>query len=178
MLATAAASFADCGDWPDPGGFEAAELRECGPAAGRLLAHAAALLAAAAEEVLHEDGNPAWVGEAVTWALELARYDVDPTSLYSRLGVSPRRVTRDDIPRYHHEDLRTSAEAARERAADDPAHAPLARGAAELLDALADDAGSLPWLRRYGGGNGYDDLHVFGILALVASAPLRASLET
>jgi 4'-phosphopantetheinyl transferase len=159
-------------DIGNPGGFEAAELRECGPAAGRLFGTIAPLCRAAADVVSGAESDaPAWVSEAVTWALELTRVTTDWPSICPRLGISPKVVTPERIPDVDVTRIRSGATDARRAGEADPRWRELAEGAATALDGLA-VGGSLPWLRKYGGGNGYDHHHVFEILALRSAAPL------
>jgi hypothetical protein len=175
LLADAALWFTGNADIGNPGGFEAAELRECGPHAGMLFGTIAPLCRAAAVVSGGEPGSPAWVSEAVTWALELTRVTTDWPSLYPRLGISPKGITRTDIPGLDVARIRTGATDARRAGEVDPTWSELAEGVATALDGLA-AGGSLPWLRRYGGGNGYDDYHVFEILALTSADPVLESL--
>lgn len=167
--------FVEAGTWASPGGFEAAELRDVGPAAGRLLASAAPLLSAAADALPNEQDAPPWVEQAITWALEISRYHTNARSMYARLGISPNRLTIDAIPRIPSGELRDAGDVLRRLAETSDQFSALAEGAASLFEALCKGEGSA-WALRYGGGNGYDDLHMSEILMLTSSDELRATV--
>ncbi len=101
-------------DLPDPGGFEAAELRECGPAGGRLFGRVGALCGSAAEALGDPVPRPDWVEAAITWALECAVIQADPDAAYRRAGVSPKHLTSRDIPDLTAAELHAHATALRE----------------------------------------------------------------
>lgn len=162
-----------------PGGFEAAELRDCGPAGHLFYGACAPLCLAAATAVRDEAGAPLWAVEAITWALEISRGAGGSRDIYPRLQISPRRVTPKDIPQVMDSALleaKTDALAVQHE--DGGRWQDLAASAAMIFQALIVGDSSLYWLKQYGGDNGYDDLHVFAILVLRTSTPFRLSLPS
>lgn len=174
----------DAGNWFEsnahvrgPGGFESAELRDCGPEGHLFYGVCAPLCLAAAVAVRDETDAPSWVVEAITWALEISRGAGGSHDIYPRLQISPRRVTPRDIPKIFRSELveaRSDALAVQHEA--EGRWQDLAASAAMIFHALGTEKTSLYWLRQYGGDNGYDDLHVFAILVLRTSTPFRLSL--
>jgi hypothetical protein len=93
-----------------------------------------------------DDGGPA--GTSAELAVLLA------DAALPRLGISPKCLARTHIPDLDVARIRSGATDARRAGEVDPTWNELAEGVATALDGLA-AGGSLPWLRRYGGGNGY-----------------------
>lgn len=161
----------------NPGGYEAAELRECGHVGGLFYGLCAPLCLAAASAVRDEVNGPPWVAEAVTWALEISRGAEGSRDIYPRLQISPRRVTPQDIPAVSDSALHEARSDALAAKYEGPEQwRDLAASAAMIFDGLLFRRSSLWWLQQYGGDNGYDDLHVFAILVLRTSTALRLAL--
>jgi len=182
--ATWAAALSAAADWladhaytPGPGGFESSELRDCGPSGAALFGATVPLCQAALLALFQPAPLPAWGEEAITWALELASFTTGTDALYTRLGIAPRALDTADLQDIPEETLRGGSTAARAAARIDQVHAPLGRGVARLLDSLAAGGGSLPWLRNYGGGMGYEDYHLYAILALRTAVPMLRALD-
>ena len=94
-----------------------------------------------------------------------------------RLGIQPEQLTRGDLHDIPEDVLRAGSTAVRTAGDNDPAGRALATGVARLLDSLAAGGGSLPWLRNYGGGFGYEDHHLYATLALRTAVPMLRALD-
>jgi hypothetical protein len=176
-LTIAADWLTDHSDIADPGGFEASELRSCGPAGAGLFVASVPLCREAVRVLFDPHPLSGWGESAVTWAVELASVGAGLRSLYPRLGIARGQLSRTDLQDIPADVLRSASTAARTAARDHPAEAPLGEAVALLLDALAAGGGSLPCLRNYGAGNGYDGYHLYAILALRTVVPVLHALN-
>ena len=149
------------------------EVRKNFQATGHIFTAASELCSAAAQVLDREAEGPEWVHDCVTWALELTRYVTDRDSTWAHLDITPNQLTSDHIPNVEADDLRGAGLALQMAARTAEPFENLANAAADLLDALASPDRSLNLLACYGSSGGYDDFHLFEILALRTSDELR-----